>query len=835
MDSSKYSQKAIGTLKKAQELAIRHKNVEVTDLHLALAILADSESKIVKLLNEKGIIVRAICDGLELAISKLASPKGVKSLYLSRTYQKALLNAEEIARNLYESLVNQNHLLLALLKDDDNQTSKICKLNSLNYENLNNELVKKFTDSFSKGISEEMLKTLEKYGVDLTKQAEEGKIDPVIGRDEETDSVIRVLSRRIKSNPVLIGEAGVGKTAIVEGIVQRIASGDVPDILKNKIVFSLDMASLISGAKYRGDFEERLKKLLEIIKDSNGRIILFIDEIHNIIGAGNTSGTMDTSNILKPMLARGEILTIGATTIDEYRLYIEKDGALDRRFQKILVEEPSEEATISILRGIKNKYERHHLVEISDLAIVDAVRLSKRYLPERKLPDIAIDIIDEASAMVSMYRDQEPKLISDLNRNIVQLETERILLKRESDQVSHLRLEDLEKKISILKDEYNNLSDNYRKEKEKRKEIARLDKDLEVLSNQLKDSKAKHEFEKLDKLMEVKERTQKKLSFLYNSKELFPLRATVSSDEVKEVISKLSGMPKRNLNNLDGDISKQLKDKIKSVFVGGNDLIEDIVNAFTRDKAELVKRNKPIASYLLTGPSGVGKTYLAKVIADTYYDGKRSLITLDMSEFSDKSSITKIIGAPPGYVGFDMGGSLAEIVRTRPYCVIAIENIERANLEVLGVIFRIIKEGFITDSKGRNIDFKKTIVFINYKLDNPDYLDKIRPDILASVDKTYFLNEFTKADMIKLSRLKLEELKNELEKSGIYLSWTESTVGKLADISYCKKHGCNILNRIIEDNILTSLSENSIKEDKNRIINASFEFDQNNNIKIIIK
>lgn len=471
MDIYKYSQSAINVIKAANQIAIRKSNSEVTDLHLLLSILQYQDISIREHLTSMGVIVQELEDATENAVDKLRSSKGLTSLYTSRSHQRALLISEEISRNFYEELVSLEHLLLALLREEDMATAKLAKIHGLDYAGLTKQISKKFNEGFMNGISQETVQTLSKYGRDLTKEAMEGRLDPLIGREEEIRNAIRILSRRIKNNPVLIGEPGVGKTAIVEGIVQRIVKGDVPDNLKGKLVFSLDMTSLIAGAKFRGDFEERLQKLLELIRDSEGKIILFIDELHNIVGAGNTSGTMDTANMLKPMLARGEILTIGATTIDEYRKYIEVDGALDRRFQKILIEEPSVEATIAIMRGIKAKYENHHMVRITDPALTEAVRLSKRFLTERKLPDVVIDVIDEACALVKMVRDQKPMELDDLHRNIVKVEMERITLKNEDDAISKHRMLEKETEIEELKKKLEERTELYNLEKERQENI----------------------------------------------------------------------------------------------------------------------------------------------------------------------------------------------------------------------------------------------------------------------------------------------------------------------------------------------------------------------------
>ena len=570
MDIKKYSQAAVDVINHANKIAIRYGNSEVTDLHLLYAILQNPNNQIEEFLKESSVNFQQLKDDVENALTRIRSAKGVSNLYVSRSYQKVLLVAEELCRNLFEEKINLDHIFLALLKETETTSSKILGKHDLDYENFMQFVSRKFNEQFLNGIAKETIASLEKYGRNLTKEAIEGKLDPVIGRGEETRSSIRVLSRRIKNNPILIGEAGVGKTAIVEGIVQRIVKGDVPDNLKNRIVFSLDMTSLVAGTKFRGDFEDRLKKILETVKDSDGKIILFIDEIHNIIGAGNTSGTMDTANILKPMLARGEILIIGATTIEEYKKYIEKDGALDRRFQKILVDEPSVETSISILRGIKSKYEKHHMVKISDAALVDAVKLSKRFLSYRKLPDVAIDVIDEACALTRMTKDQKPVEIDNLNRALIQAETEKIALMDETDNISRDRVLEKEKEIEDLKATLEEKTQLYEKEKERQEQILLYEKELEGIIADIEMAQNEHNIDELDEKMKSKKLVEGKLSKLNDKEAYYPLSTSVTSSEVKEIVSKLSGMPKvklqlNKLENLD-----EIRGKMKDEFVGND-------------------------------------------------------------------------------------------------------------------------------------------------------------------------------------------------------------------------------------------------------------------------
>ncbi|EHL17324.1 hypothetical protein HMPREF9630_00491 [Peptoanaerobacter stomatis] len=836
MDVSKYSQAVIDTIKEAHKIAIKNENLEVTELHIMYCILKNSDNEVIRAITNMGIVVKSLTDDIKNAISKLKSPKGVTNLYVSRAYQKVLIVSQEIARSMYDSLVSQKHIFLAILKEDYTQGAQIAQRHNLNYEILEKEFDKINSENIARGITDETLKELSKYGRNLTKEAIDGKLDPIIGRDEETKGVIRILSRRIKNNPVLIGEAGVGKTAIVEGLVQRIVKQDVPDILKDKIVFALDMTSLIAGAKYRGDFEDRLKKLLEIIKDSNGKIIMFIDELHNIIGAGNTSGTMDTSNILKPMLARGEILVVGATTLDEYKKYIEKDGALERRFQKILVEEPTQEDTISILRGIKSKYERHHKVQITDLAIIDAVKLSQRYLSSRKLPDIAIDIIDEASSLVRMYTDERPLELEDLNRKILQLETEKVLLKREVDEVSKHRLAELEKTIEKEKNILLEKEDAYIKEKQRQEEISNLQTDLELISLQIEDAKEKHSFDKLGDLMKLKEETDNNLNKVKSITPYYPLRIQVTQKEVKEIVAKLAGMPEKNLETDELALISNLKENLKYEFIGSENMIDRIVDAYIRSRGDLVEKNRPIGAYLLAGSSGVGKSYIAKLLANYIYDGEKSLVALDMSEFTDKSSITKLIGAPPGYIGFETGGAFTETIRTRPYSVILFDNIDMAQLEVAAIISQIIKNGKISDSKGRNIDFKNTVIIctVNIDSDKNKYLDllktKLQFSFLSSFDEIFFIEKFDKKSIKKVAKLSLQKLSQELSTNQINLVWDEEVEDELITYFDYENMGAIAISNAIEQYILTPISMKNLQGKLKKFSTVRLVLDEENNI-----
>lgn len=839
MDIYKYSQSAINVIKAANQIAIRKSNSEVTDLHLLLSILQYQDISIREHLTSMGVIVQELEDATENAVDKLRSSKGLTSLYTSRSHQRALLISEEISRNFYEELVSLEHLLLALLREEDMATAKLAKIHGLDYAGLTKQISKKFNEGFMNGISQETVQTLSKYGRDLTKEAMEGRLDPLIGREEEIRNAIRILSRRIKNNPVLIGEPGVGKTAIVEGIVQRIVKGDVPDNLKGKLVFSLDMTSLIAGAKFRGDFEERLQKLLELIRDSEGKIILFIDELHNIVGAGNTSGTMDTANMLKPMLARGEILTIGATTIDEYRKYIEVDGALDRRFQKILIEEPSVEATIAIMRGIKAKYENHHMVRITDPALTEAVRLSKRFLTERKLPDVVIDVIDEACALVKMVRDQKPMELDDLHRNIVKVEMERITLKNEDDAISKHRMMEKETEIEELKKKLEERTELYNLEKERQENIVRLERELELIRIEIERVKEEHDFDKLDDLLKTEGKLEKKLNSYENCEPYYPLQTKVTEDEVREIISIMSGMPtgKLHLDKLQN--IKEIKARLNEEFVGGNEVISKIINTYMISESGLISRHKPIGSFLIYGPPGSGKSYIAELLSKYIYDGEKSLIRFDMSEFTDKSTITKLIGAPPGYVGYEFGGILTEALRTKPYSIVLFDNINNSHIEVQSLIVQMVHEGKLKDNKGRSINLKNTIIILTMTTDPGEDFgavkSKLKSDIDKYVDYVFRLEEVNKNTTKKLIELNLKKLADELSERQISLIWTDEFLEDLTQRSFSENLDSRGIKKLVEQNIATLICASNLESELDSFSTLTLSLDEDKEFKLIIE
>ncbi len=819
MSSADYSQKVMDIIKQAQRLAISHKHTEVTDLHLTSVILNEDKNSVLSLLTDMGVVVVNVLDQLDRALSKLPQPKGVKNLYVSRDYQRVMLVSEQISRQQFEGLISLDHLFLALLKDEDLSSAKLLAQFDITYDGFLQAMAQRENDKLSQGISQSDQETLMAYGRNLTQEARMGNIDPIIGRDDETRAVIRILSRRIKNNPVLIGEAGVGKTAIVEGLAQRIVAGDVPDKLKDKTIFSLNLTSLISGAMYRGDFEERLEKILEIVKESQGRIILFIDELHNIVGTGAGSSSMDTSNMIKPMLARGEILTIGATTIDEYKSHIEKDAALDRRFQKVLVEEPSEEATLSILRGIVSKYEQFHKVNIQDAALVETVQLTSRFLPQRRLPDVAVDVIDEASALVRMIIDQLPEEIENLQRQIKQVEAEIVQLQKEEDEVSRYRLKQHEERLADLQARLQEEEDAYEKEKDRLDQTSKLKIDLELLQQQIEKAKDESDLDGLSHLMDKQTDLQQQLEELNQQGPYYPVKVEVGPTEVQEIVSQLANMPKHRMESGRHYSIESIQDQLHQAYVGGGEIIEAITKQVTRNRSPLFSKQGPVMSLIIAGISGRGKSYLAECLAETLYDGESSLIRLDMSEFADAASTTKIIGSPPGYVGYESNNHLTEKIRTRPYSVLLLENLNYAHADVFALVKRLVNTGELTDNKNRRIDFSNTFVLGTVNTDEAiETQDQVQTlfnhQSLSEFDDVFILQAFTEAEMFELVGLALDDLEAKLADHQLTLEVDpdlpdficQSIVRQSTDLT------AHDLHRYFEDQIETPIAQMSLQD-----------------------
>ena len=812
---NKYTEKATLALSEGQNFAKKYSNSEYRVEHLLLALIGQPQGLIPNILERIGYDVNKLQKELMNRIDKFAKVSG-GNLSVSQELSNVIVDAQRYMEKMGDQYISVEHLFLSIM---DN--TKILKELGVDRQKFVSILEK--VRGGQKVMSENPENTyevLEKYGKDLVELVKQGKIDPIIGRDDEIRRSVQILSRRNKNNPVLIGEPGVGKTAIVEGIAWRIVKGDVPETLKDKKIFSLDMGALISGAKYRGEFEERLKAIINTLEQSKGQIILFIDEVHNIVGAGSSEGSMDASNLLKPMLARGEIKVIGATTLDEYRKYIEKDAALERRFQPVLVEEPTVEETISILRGLKEKFEQFHGVRITDNALVEAAKLSSRYISDRFLPDKAIDLLDEACAKLKTEINSMPTELDELTRQVTQLEIERQALKKEEDEASKKRLEDLEKDLEEKKATQKEMLAQWEKEKNKVVEIKKLQGELEKAKLDLDEYSTRNiDYEKAGQLKyQIIPQIKEKLEALKNKNEQKMVSQKITEDEIAEVIAAWTHIPVTKLMQGEKEKLLNLDEKIKERVVGQDETVRKVYETILRSRAGLKDPNRPIGSFIFLGPTGVGKTYLAKTLAYNLFDDESNMIRIDMSEYMDKFSTSRLIGAAPGYVGYEEGGQLTEAVRRKPYSVILFDEIEKAHPEVFNLLLQVLDDGRLTDNKGKVVNFKNTIIIMTSNLKEEDLKHYFKPEFLNRVDEITVFNSLTKDNVAKIVEKEINELNKLLVDKFITIKADKNAIEYIVDNSYDKEYGARPIRRYVQRNIETDLSKMLLE---NRIPNNS--------------
>ncbi len=833
MNMNKLTQKSIEAIQAAQSLAAEHGNQQIEQAHLLMALVEQEGGFVPQLLTNMGVTVESFDAAVRDQVERLPKVSGggreADKIYVSQGVDKALNAAESAAASMKDEYISVEHLLLALIDTAEGGVRDLLRTYRVDRERVMQALAAlRGNQRVTSDNPEETYEALKKYGTDLVERARQNKLDPVIGRDDEIRNVIRILSRKSKNNPVLIGEPGVGKTAIAEGLAQRIVKGDVPAGLKDKTIFSLDMGALIAGAKYRGEFEERLKAVLNEVKKSEGRIILFIDELHTIVGAGKTEGSMDAGNLLKPMLARGELHCIGATTLNEYRQYIEKDAALERRFQPVMVEEPSVEDAVAILRGLKERYEVFHGVKITDGAIVAAATLSDRYITDRFLPDKAIDLIDEACALIRTEMDSMPTELDVISRKIIQCEIEEAALKKEDDELSKSRLADIQKELAELRDEFNAGKAKWENEKNAIGKVQQLRSDLEQANAQLEKAQREYDLNKAAELQygtipSLKKQLEEQEALANQSKEDHLLRDKVTEEEIARIVERWTGIPVAKLMEGEREKLLHLEDILHQRVIGQDEAVRLVSEAILRSRAGIADPNRPIGSFLFLGPTGVGKTELAKALSEALFDSEKNMVRIDMSEYMEKFSVSRLIGAPPGYVGYEEGGQLTEAVRRHPYSVVLFDEVEKAHPDVFNVLLQVLDDGRITDSQGRTVDFKNTVIILTSNLGSQFLLDGIgpdgeisaearrqveellkhsfRPEFLNRLDEIVFYKPLTKDNIYHIIDLQVKALNDRLADKRLRVELTDAAKELVLDAAYDPMYGARPLRRYLQHTV----------------------------------